>query len=433
MKKINISVALALLALVITAFLIFLNDIVITIRLNELKADLLNMDRQESSLDHISLIATYQINKNIYEKKLTQENADTIEARIISLLKKEKRSGRAVDASRYKIISRPALWIINFNRNIIGKAPLTYYLAHDEDMAELDIAYYYERNFLFVRAIALYEKVLKNSNLDNALRASILLHKGYCHALAGLNEKAMKDYSTIINNYGQESSAITATILMRYLEGFKQARERVLSSKADPLLRSQDLVNLLAYEQALGILQQAELNAGPADLPRIKYFIARCYTGMGKPEKAIENYVQVITASPSSQYAKLSNRKIFLIGSRLGGENDLVKISKRLNDTIKDPVLSQMIQNQKENPEEAENIKNLVKPKLPEILIEKLDKIKEEKDQPLRAGSHLIIQTSDGNKFIGSLVEQNQKEIVLQTSIGIVNIKRDKITSIIPK
>ena len=433
MKRVNITIITVLITLLITAFLIFINDIVISIRLNELKASLQELDRRESSLDHIGLIATYQLHKNIYEKKITQDNADAIEEKIISILKREGSAANRVATARYTIISRPALWIINFNRKIIGKTPLAYHRSSDENLADLDVAYYYERNFLFTRAIRLYAKALNDANISNTLKASILLHQGYCYALAGMNDKAMNNYSTIINRYGQESSAITATVLSRYLEGFKLAREKVLGNNADPLVRSQDLVNLLAYEQALNILKEAETRAGPGDIPRIKYFIARCFTGLGEPEKAVENYLQVIASSPYSPYARYSNRKLFLIGSRAGKENNIIKIAKQLNDTLRDPVLARMIQTQKEDPEPAEYPPDMGRINIPKELVEKVNTFTRNNTQSVEAGKHLIIQTSDGNTFKGNLIEQNEREVALMTSIGRINVKKDKITSITVK
>lgn len=433
MKKINITVVSVFISLIFMAFLFFINDIVISIRLNELNANLLEQDKRESSLDHIGLVATYQIHKDIYEKKLTQENADAIEGKIVSLLKNEERHIPAIHRTKYRIISRPALWIINFNRRVIGKTPLTYHRLPDRNLADLDVAYYYERNFLFNRAIELYEKALKNNAIDSSLKVSILLHQGYCYALAGMNDKAMNNYSTIINKYSQESSAITATILLRYLEGFKLARERVLSSKADPLLRSQELVNLLSYKQALDILEDAKNKAAPADIPRIKYFIARCYTGLGKPEKAAENYLQVIAGSPSSPYARYSNRKLYLVGSRAGGENPITEISKQLNKKLKDPVLSEMIQNQADNSELTDNVEKIKMNNISKDLLDKVSKFTEDNEKSASAGNYLVILTSDGNTFKGNLIEQNEKEIALQTSIGRINVKRNKITRITVK
>jgi tetratricopeptide (TPR) repeat protein len=432
-KKTNIAILTVFLSLIIIVFLIFLNDIIIFIRLNELKANLYEQDRRESSLDHIGLVATYQIHKNIYEKKITQENADVIEERVLSLVNSEEKEYSASIPIKYKIISRPALMIINFNRGIIGKNPLTFHLADERHLTDLDLAYYYERNFLFTKAIIIYDKVLNNRTISSTLKASVMLHQGYCYALAGMNEKAMNIYSTIINKFSQESSAITASILSRYLEGFKLAREKVIGSNVDPLIIGQDLVNLLAYEQALKILEDAVHKAKQEDIPRIKYFLARCFTGLGKPEKAVENYLQVIASSPYSQYAKYSNRKLFIIGERAGGENEIIAISKQLNGKLNDPLLSEMIQNQKDSPEPSENIKKLDKINISKNLLENVKRISTEGEISHSPGTYLIIQTSDGNTFKGALIEQNSKEIALQTTIGRINVKRDKITNITKK
>jgi hypothetical protein len=429
-KKSVITVVIVCISLLITAFLFFINDVVITIRLNELRENLLEHNRSEGSMDHIGLIATYQINKSIYENKISQEDADSIESNIMLLVKSEGRDNPAVAPVKYKLISQPTIQLINFNRMIIGKSPLTYHLSPEKNLADLDMAYYFERNFLFKRAIELYVKALENIYMDNALRASILLHQGYCYALAGLNDRATFNYNTIINKYGNENSAITASVLLTYLEGFKLARERVLKSKDNPLSRSQDLVALLSYEQALKILDEEEHKAGPGDIPRIKYFKARCFTGLGEPEKAAENYLDVIASSPASLFAKYSNRKLFIMGERAGGENEIIKIAKQLNKKLNDPVLTEMIQKKEENPEPDINLQKIEKINISKTILEKFDKITENNEKPEKVEKYLTIITSDGNTFKGTLIEQNDMEISLQTSIGRINVKKDKITSI---
>ena len=186
MKKINILAAAICIAVVITAFLLLVNDVVISIRLNELRENLLEQNRAESSMDHIALVAIYRINKNIYEKKISQENADALEIKINSLVRNEQNGQTAVYPVKYDIISRPALGFINFNRMIIGKPSLKYHRPLNQNFSDLDTAYFYERNYLFGRAIEQYDKVLATVNMDNSLRASILLHQGYCYALAGI-------------------------------------------------------------------------------------------------------------------------------------------------------------------------------------------------------------------------------------------------------
>lgn len=432
MRKQTIPAILVLVSLGAVAFLLFINELNISLRLDELKTHLQRLDQREGSIDHIALIATYEIHKKMYEKRLTQESADAIEERVHSLIVREK-NYPAVMPSRYKIISLPAIKLINLNRAILGKKPLSYNQRQDGELIDLDIAYYYERNFLFKRAVDQYEKALSNKNIDASLRASMLLHQGYCYALAGMNDSARKNYQTIIRDYNQESIAITATILSKYLEGFIIAREKVLTSGSDPLLQSRSLVNLMAYEQALSILEKAESLPGPKDSDMIRYYKARCYSGLGKPGKAIETYIDIITKSPSSQYAKLSNRKLFIIGSRAGGDNAIRKIAIQMNKRLQDPVLVEMIENEA-NPEPAiPDVARVKEFAASEKILRQADQIQKSTSRSADTIRYLVIETSDGNTFKGAVMEETNDHITLKSSIGIINVKRDRITRITVK
>lgn len=428
MKRKIFIIMSVVLPLFMLVFLFFVNEIVITIRLSELKTYLQDLDENEGSIDHIALIATYEINKKIYEERITQDTADEIEQKINSLSIPVRRDpglpGDFLDLAAF-----PAVAVINFNRKILGKPPVRYLIRDNEDFKDLDLAYYHEKNFLFKQAVILYDKALHNKNLSSTLKASILLRQGYCYALSGFEEKAMYNYNTIITSYSYESSAITASILARYLEGFNLAREKILSGKSDPVLKSQKLVSLLAYQQALDIINATELKSDSQDMPRILYFKARCYSGLGQPEKAIENYLRVITSNPDSIYAKFSNRKLFIIGTSAGGSNVILETSKLLNDRLQDPILGKMMEDQIYAPFNNILKDSLLNLTVPESLKEKVDKLISEKNKTDVV--FLVISTSDGNTFKGRLLEKNPDFISIETSIGKINVKTDKITKVI--
>jgi tetratricopeptide (TPR) repeat protein len=405
-----------------------INQIVITVRLNELKIYLQEIDKSEGSVDHISLIATYEIHKKIYEERISQDKADEIEQKINSLSLPVS-NGEELTSDMIHLFVYPALGLINLNRLILGKPLMKYHTAKGDELKDLDRAYYFEKNFLFKQAIAQYDKALLNRNLSSTLEASILLRQGYCYALDGAEESAMNNYNIIISDYSYESSAITASILAKYLEGFSQARNRVLHGKSDPLLKSQKLVSLLAYEQALKIINTAELKSGSKDLPRILYFKARCYRGLGQPEKAVENYLKVITSNPDSPYAKFSNRKLFMIGASIGGDNAILETSKLINNRLEDPVLSRMIEDKRDAAVSGINTQNTINISVPESLRVKVGKMTA-KSEP-RKDMFLVILTGDGNTFKGKLIEQNAEYISLETSIGRIDVKKDKITKVI--
>ncbi len=424
LKK-NIRITLTLiLSLLLISFLFIANEMVISIRMTELKTYLQDLDKNEGSVDHIALIATYEIHKKIYEQRISQDNADAIEQRINSLSLKEK-TNETMSIGIYRLLALPAVGMINLNRKILGKPSVRYISNNNADSEYLDLAYYYERNYIFKKAILEYDRFMHNRNISRTLKASILLRQGYCYALAGFYDKAKFNYNTIITEYSNENSAITASILTRYLEGFNLAREKVLSVKSDPVLLSQKLVSLLAYEQALNIINTTESKASPKDLPKILYYKARCYSGLGQPEKAVETYLKVITSTPESQYAKFSNRKLFMIGTAAGGNNKIIEIAKSLNKKIEDPVLRGMIADQRETSLNGIDISSIINLNMPDMLKEKVGKMTEE-NVPDK-GIFLVIITTDGNTFKGKLIEKSDKIVSIETSIGRIDVKKDKI------
>lgn len=427
LKKIIYPVLITALSLIIIYFLLYINEIVISIRLNELKSYLQDADHNEGGIDHIALIATYEIHKKVYEERITQDTADAIENKI-SILSLPGSVLKSKDRDIYNMVSYPALFVINFNRKILGKVPVSYKWNRDDEFKELDKAYYCERNFLYKQAITHYGKALENGNLNPGLASSIILRQGYCYALAGYSDKALKNYQTVIADYSQESSAITASILMRYLEGFTLARNRVMLDSSDPIMKSQRLVNLLAYEHALKIINTIEHKAGSKDLPRIQYYKARCLSGLGQPEKAVENYLKVVTSAPDSAYAKYANRKIFSIGASAGGDNKLLDISKSINKKLNDPVLNRMIENQGKTGPVGGVIADLIRINIPAKIQERIKRIPVMYLDPEEID--VMIITSDGITYKGKLLEKSSDKISIQTSIGRIDLNNNEIKNV---
>lgn len=409
----------------VLSFLFFLNEMTISIRINELKAFLQDLDFYEGGVDHISLIATYEVNKKIYEERITQDAADSIEHGIISM---QINQSREKPGKEYKIFHYPAIQIINFNRKILGKPPIKYSYDRDDYYSDLDQAYYYERNYLFIKAIPLYDRILERKNLSSTMRASILLRKGYCYALSGFDDKAQQSYRMVISEHGHEGTAVTATVLLRYLEGFSQARQRVLSDDADSIFKSRRLVSLLAYEKALEVLNKVSKNASADDIAQIEYFKARSYRGMGNSEKAVESFLKVVISNPDSVYARHSNRQLYIIGTNMGGSNNVLEISKDINRKLKDPVFDQMISDQAGSVSSAIMEMDTVNVFIPENVAGKVGNIKLKSDDVRY--TYVTITTKDGNRFIGKLLESSDKVISVETIIGRVDIRKETIAEV---
>lgn len=424
-------VALALAVLSILLFFLRLNEVIISVHILQLRNELYAHDKRESATDHITLVATYEIHKKLYEQRISQDEADRIEQKLHSLYFTET-AGSRTENELYSVSSKAALALINMNRLILGKRPAELEYHREEDFAKLNKAYYLERNMLFKQAAGQYEKALTHKGISDGLRASILLRQGYCYSLCGQNEKALHNYRIILLHYNQESSALTAAILDKYLKGFISARERTLNEQSDSLVKGKKLLSLLAYEQALEIISQTEDKGSAGERAQIEYIKGRCYSGIGEPQKAVESYLKAISIEPTGEFAKYANRKLFLIGSAAGTDNEITRLSIQLNDTIKDPILSQTIREKTlhsdiPGPEDGSALILNVSPelkKIPEIVSATIAADTQKKSA---SPSIVRVKTVDGNIFRGTLVEKNSARVILETSIGRVTIDSDKI------
>ncbi len=427
MKKSRITIISVTAAVAVIAFLFFLNHVMISVRLNELVAGLKDIDRAEASIDHIGLVATYEVHKKLFENRISQDGADEIEQRIQSLRVLKEKSGGPLPSFN-DILTRPALGVINFNRAILGKPPLRTPHIDDPLSPDMDLAYYYERNMHFDRAIKLYDKALARPNLASETRAGALLHQGYCYALADREAEARRNYMNILENHARENSAVTAAILLRYLDGFSAARRVVLTGNEGPFMRSRKLMNLLAYRQALTILETVGNDANAGDQAALKYFKARCLAGLGRTQKAAENYLEVITSFPASRYAKYSNRKLFMIGSSQGNAA-ITGMAAKINGRLKDPLLERMMEESAPVPGPVIRPGREIAVEIPPEMAKKINIMTAEKKKAsFPRGASLIVYTDDGNIFKGKVIEDGQDQLSLDTSIGVIKVRKDRIS-----
>ncbi len=433
MLKYRNIIILLICSLVLMSGLLVLNDVYLNIRINELKIYLQRSDRNVSRIDHIQLVMKYNINKKLYEGAITANKADALEFKIDTLTS-EKVSYERVINEKYKYLSIPALFIINMNRSFIGKDPISE-IQEDDSSSSMDIAYYYERNNYYQKALKYYDKALSTGDVDSMINGSIMLHKGFCHAMLGNYKKAQSLYLLIVKKYVGEEISVTATILLNYLKEVIDEQERVLNDEPDPIGRSKKLFNLFAYGKALEILNNYKGKAKPSAQAQILYYQARCYDELGLKEKSLDTHLKNIAGNPDSKYARYSNRRIYMIGSRLGKDNNIKEVSININKKLTDHVFEEMINSEssmKINTISDSLIDNI---KIKDIKIDNKAVRLEElfsnvAGESIYLGKKISVSTNDGSLFIGLVIESAANYISIETSIGRVNLKRDGIVNI---
>jgi tetratricopeptide (TPR) repeat protein len=252
----------AVTALLVGVILLF-NDVNIQIRMREVKLFLQRSNRSDNSIDHIGLVVKYRLHKEMYENRISNEEMNIAEVRVNSILSGLERD-KNIPTVKYRYASVPVTYIINFIRYLIGMPPLRE-PDGDFETTGIDIAYYYERNRLYHRAIDEYLKILNGGVNDRTLKAGILLHKAYCYSILGDYDDAKRLYISVIKDYGDINVAVTAALLLRYLEGFRSEIERIAVTEKDSVEKGEKLYKLIAYRESLAVLDRVEKNA-----PRVR-------------------------------------------------------------------------------------------------------------------------------------------------------------------
>lgn len=447
--KFQTEISLVSITAVIVILTVMFNDINIQIRVKEIGMFLQRSIRDDNSIDHMGLVMKYRLHREMYENRISDEDTGIIEARINSIL-----SGRGekieVLPGKYSLVSIPVIYFINIIRRIIGM-PIMEELEEEGLGVNLEVAYYYERNKDYKKAIALYDRILDAPVSGRPLKAGVLLHQGFCYSILGDFEKAKMKYLYVIEDYGDMSTAVTAAVMLRYLEGFSIEIERVLATEKDSTEKGEKLYKLIAYRESYEVLKRIEGTAPPSEKKKIQFFKGRTLEEIGEAGKALEIYQQIIMDDPGSEYASSANRRIYLVGLVSHEGERIKKLAVKNNKLIKDETLVKMVGVDSRFRMENDRVKgglpgrddfsegktgdaaSAVESAVIERMIKQVeDKLSEKKSGAVKsipyAEVRLKIYTNDGNIFNGILLRENREEIVIKSFLGIITISKSRIS-----
>jgi tetratricopeptide (TPR) repeat protein len=443
----KIEILLFLLMIFALSSALILNDVLIHIRMKELAINLQRADKRENELDHVRLVLSYNVNRRLYQEEISEDEVDIINHTVERI--QTKKEYENITVAKYRHFVKPGLLVINTIRTITGRVPVID-ISEDTSVANYEIGYYYERNKLYQDAITWYRKSLEDVNLNSELVGSINLHIGYSYAMLGENNKARENYKKVIQLFKGKPIAITASILLQYLDEFEKEKERILASSKQDIDSAEKLFRLFAFNESTKLLDTLEKEASPEEKNRIQYYKARCFEELGDNEKAVSLYLDVISESEAESWARYSTRRLYMIGSR-GTENREVKdIAVKINTKLKDPTLSTMIIEESKSSSLENSIadntlfQNVKTEKLTPIktisidekkvdtVIKHVEEVTRPKPKPKPAaetGGVKKVYTTDGSIFVGKIRRQGDNYFI-QTSIGEIAVPRSKIARI---
>ncbi len=222
----------------------------------------------------------------------------------------------------------------------LQRKPLIRTHAETRVLEAIRYAFFYERNKKYQKAIRIYDRLLDGGMVKNT-RAKVLLHRGFCRALSGDFEAAEKDYLAVMNDYPHHSLAMTASVLLNYLNVFRM-EQRIAASASLPIAQKlRRMTSLLNFRQAIALLEKAP-DPGGDHTGLIDFYRGVCHEELGEYEKAVQSYLSVLRFGTKSEAAKYANRRLFFIAARSKNGAAIRAQAVNLSYLLKDRVMDRI-------------------------------------------------------------------------------------------
>jgi hypothetical protein len=430
MRDYRTEIILAAIFIITVNFAFLINEANIHIRMNEMQLFMKQSYSDDNGSDQIMLLMRYKIQKQIYDNKKKASDIDEAELKATLAFKENP-----INTDNYNASYNPAYYLIKFIRQLTNRDTYDYnsYLLSQNN---LQAAYYYERNYDFKKALNYFKNIKRNA-LQREEGAAIILHMGYCYAMLGDYANAHLNYSKVMNQYGDCHSATTAAILSQYLDGFRSEVSRVMKEK-DSIKKGEQLFNLIAYKEALSVLERIDVFAKPFEKTRIDFYTARCFESTGESALALKMYFTLVKNHKDSEFARLANRRIFITGALKADGESLRKAAIANNTILGDTSFQTMVDAEKiikdGSFDQNKAFHNDIESKLYENLFSEFVKNGKpdisaknnvtffDANQPKKK-----IYVRDGSIFIGIIIEDKESYLILLTIVGKVEIKKNQI------
>jgi tetratricopeptide (TPR) repeat protein len=343
----------------------FLNDIILTIRLVELQASLRESNRAAARTDYLAMAAQFKLYLELYRGAIDEKRLDEEELNII-YLSTSAELGSKIAVMKYKEASKPIIAVMNLIRYMLGKPSIEAMIDNRTDSG-LAVAYYFERNKKFRKALSVYDEAFSDGNVPGDKMPVIQLHRGFCYGVAGEYGTAKSIFIDIIKKYHGKNESTAAALMLQYLEDFLDELNKVRSSSETASQKAEKFFNLMAYNDALSILEK-DGGGNEKERERKKYLEARCREETGDEEEAAKIYQEIIQNNHDTETAKDANRRLLVMSSADDKGDNLKTLAEKNNELIKDSEFVKMVDTsnkiksnrQKLPPEAKKNIEHIM-------------------------------------------------------------------------
>ena len=275
--------------------------------------------RQEQGSDRTSsLVARFEI---LQRQSAESETSYLKEGKQMSILS-DQYSENQDDRKRYSLLNNVVKSLMNQVASLTG-SEIRFSNSDQKKQRLIELAYMNERKRKFNKSIAIYDYL--DSDFDNQQKekAYIYLHRGYCKALIGQRQQAISDLENAARLGKGAEVGSTAKVLKTFTSQIEQ-RHTEIEKMPLSLEKSIALYKALNYSAAIDSFNQLE----KYQKSQILYFYrGRAYEETGQTRNALKDYERVINSGAFTEYARLANRRIYMLGTYYSKNKSLQKVA----------------------------------------------------------------------------------------------------------
>ncbi len=322
--------------LLLAAFILlslYMNETVIKFRLQEFDSGLKELSEKEALSHSVNILARFEMIK----ERLNNPNADETE------LKREVKfhaitSNDLVSGSSFSFSPSEKLVIhlINGLRIMMGKKISQFGMSGNSEKS-LEVAYFYERNRNYKKAIAEYETLLSES-WPSQILSTIYLHLGFCKAMTGDYKGSRDDiqYITSRDEFTGSDNWKVAWKMEKELSSLESRAAKLKEEPLDLLERGKELFRMGNHIQAAKVLKEFIEESPKKKVSESQYFLGRVNEDEGRFEDAVLNYTKVLKNEPTSDWAQKANRRLYVLGKFYSKNEQLADVAKRNSQVLGD-------------------------------------------------------------------------------------------------
>ncbi|PJZ29655.1 tetratricopeptide repeat protein [Leptospira kmetyi] len=295
--------------------IVFFGLVVLDTKLYELKVTL-----EKRKLFNFSFSS--EILRSKFESILS--NRDNIKAEMnLNNLQSSLIESNQLESFSVGILQNFGSVLINGVRLITGKPPIDFEISSTKVRA-LERAFNLERNQAYKDAYQAYGETLDIFAKGTDESGFILLHQGFCLAVQGEFDLALKDLESVLEHNPGTVFANDAEILIAIIQKSKQSIQEIEENLDSPESRAKAFFAKGNYAKVLEEFAKSNMTSA-----EMRYIRAYSLEKTGNQNAAITEYAKLAFSDTDKEIAIKANRRLMMLGHYYNAGSEIARISDK--------------------------------------------------------------------------------------------------------